>query len=461
MLAASLGRRNVSALAGLASGCALALLLVVVVGTAVAQRSGGSARAVFDATHLPPLLTLPGERVDLSYEVQCAPEGVEDPESACDVSGVLHLRTAPRGEFRSIPLRQTSAAGLRGLTATLPADVAAAPRFEYYAELEAAGTGDRIVIPAGGADAPHRSLRLSSPIDVNLGLHAFGSTDPGTRIVSAPWGDGPASVGLEPGRDLAPIGGSAFDVEKDGTISLLDQAHRRALRWRLRGSEPTRIPLAIRGRMADMTVDDDDSIYVLESVAPAGRTPLIRHFDRTGRELDVVESAEQGASQVRIGPRGPVVLQHPSHEWMPVSEFGAPTAPREQRRRGRVGRPLPSGDEVVVLRREHDILAAVVSRHGTERSWRITSETPLAEVQLAEPVGSRLVLVARAYSDTASEFVVLVLGPHGTERTFSTPADEWAEATPNGRFRIAGNRLYRLGSDSTSAFVVRYDLGGA
>ena len=92
-----------------------------------------------------------------------------------------------------------------------------------------------------------------------------------------------------------------------------------------------------------------------------------------------------------------------------------------------------------MLRRQHDVLAALVTSRGVERSWRVTSETPLAEVQLAEPIGRRFVLVVRVYSDSASEFVVLLLDRHGSMRTFSTPTDEWAEATPLGRFRIAGN----------------------
>jgi hypothetical protein len=174
-----------------------------------------------------------------------------------------------------------------------------------------------------------------------------------------------------------------------------------------------------------------------------------------------VETAERVASAIRIGPDGPVVLQHPSHQWMPVADRSATVPPGEQRRNGRIGRPLRSGAEVVVLRRQDDILAALVSSHGVDRSWRITSETPIAEVQLAEPIGRRFVLVARLYSDAASEFVVLVLDRHGVVRTFSTPTDEWAEATPLGRFRSAGNKLYRLGSDATGAFVAAYDLEGS
>jgi hypothetical protein len=455
----SLDRRHARLLVGVVAGCSVASLLVAAVGrTGIAQRSDEPPRAVFDAIHLPPLLTLPEERVHLSYEVQCARQGVEDPESGCKVTGTVYLRNGPRNAFRPLQLEPTTVDGLRRLTASVPTDVTGARGFEYYAEIEAAGTADRILVPAGGADAPHRSLALASATEVNLGVHAFGFVTSGTRIVSAPWGDGPASVGLESGRNLPAIGASAFDVSADGTVSLLDEAHRRVLRWQSSGGAPTRVPVLIDGRMADMSLDEDGSLYVLESVAPPGHTPLVRHFDSTGRELDAVETAERGASQVRIGPDGPVVLQHPSHQWMPVAARGAPVPPSDQRRSGRIGRPLRSGAEMVVLQREHEIRAALVSSRGVERSWRVTSETPLAEVQLAEPIGGRVVVVVRLYTESASEFVVLVLDRHGVARTFSTPTDEWAEATPLGRFRIAGNRLYRLGSDARGAFVTAYEL---
>jgi hypothetical protein len=455
----SLDRRHAAPLMGVVAGCAVASLLVAVVGgTAIAQRPEDEARAVFEANHLPALLRLPEERIHLSYDVHCAREAVEDPESGCDVAGTVYLRSGPRGAFRPLRLAPTSVDGIRRLTATVPTDVAGARGFEYYAEIQAAGNTDRIAVPAGGADAPHRSFLLASPIEVNLGGHVFGFVTPGSRIVSAPWGNGPASVGLESGRNLPPMGASTFDVSADGTVSLLDEAHRRVLRWQSSSAGPTRVPLSIDGRMADMSLDQDGSLYVLESVAAPGHTPLVRHFDPTGRELDAVETAERGASQIRIGPHGPVVLQHPSHQWMPVADRGAPVPPSDQRRSGRIGRPLRSGAEVVVLRREHEILAALVSSRGVERSWRVASDTQLAEVQLAEPIGRRFVVVVRLYTESASEFVVLVLDRHGVVRTFSTPTDEWAEATPLGRFRIAGNRLYRLGSDAKGAFVTAYDV---
>ena len=274
-------RRFVSALAGIAAGCALASLVATVAATAVARQSTSGASAVFDATHLPPLLTLPGERVRLVYDVHCAPEGIEDPERGCGAGGTVHLRSGAHGAFQALPLEPSSDdAGIRQLTATVPGKIAAsAEGFQYYAELRAAGGNERLLVPGGGADAPHRSLPLLDPTDVTLRRHAFGAARRGTRIVSAPWGDGPASAGLEPGRILPAIGATAFDVDDGGSVLVLDEAHRRALRWGRDGTGPSRVALSIDGRLADMALGDDGSIYVLESVAAPGRTPLVRRFD--------------------------------------------------------------------------------------------------------------------------------------------------------------------------------------
>lgn len=455
-------RRLVSATAGIAAGCCLASLVATVAATAVARQSASGARAVFEVTHLPPLLTLPGDHVRLVYDVHCAPDGAEDPESGCAAGGTVHLRGGAHGTLRALPLDDSTDGGIRQLTATVPEEIAESSEgFEYYAELRAEGGSERLLVPGGGADAPHRSLPLLDPTDVALGTHLFGAARRGARIVSAPWGDAPASVGLEPGRTLPAIGATAFDVDDDGSVIVLDEAHRRALRWGRDGKRPSPVALSIDGHLADMALGDDGSIYVLESVAASGRTPLVRRFDATGRALGAVETADREPAQLRIGPEGPVVLQRPSQQWMPVAKTNGPIEPRDQRRRARAGRPLRSGDEVVVLRRDDEILAALVSNARVQRAWRVTSETPLAEVQLAEPIGRRLLLIVRTYTDAADEFVVLVLDRRGIVTEFATPTDEWAETAPLGRFRLAGSRLYRLGSDASGVFVDRYELGAA
>jgi len=293
-----------------------------------------------------------------------------------------------------------------------------------------------------------------------LGSHVFGNADPGERVVFTRWGDGPRDVGLEPGRSLPAIGASAFDVTDDGkVVVLLDEAHRRALRFEGHEPAPTSVSLAIDGRLADLATDTDGSMYVLESVAAPGRTPLVRWFDRAGRELGVVETAEPTPAEIRSGSDGPVVLQHPSHQWMPVADGGALSPPRAQARKAAVGRPVGAGRQVVVLRRgAGEILAAILAGGRVQRSWRIRSDTPLGDVQLAEPAGNRLVIVSRVFTHATDEFTVLVLDGHRLRRQFSTPSDEWAEAAPLGRFRLVGHDLYRLGSNASGAFVARYDL---
>jgi hypothetical protein len=163
-------------------------------------------------------------------------------------------------------------------------------------------------------------------------------------------------------------------------------------------------------------------------------------------------------SQIRLGPDGPVVLEQPSNQWMPAVLDGQPASSAQQRAHGRSARPLRGGGEVVVRRLAGQIRVALLQDGALRRAWRITSTTPLGEVQLAEPTGQRLVLVVRAYSDTADEFVVLILDRKGLAESFSVDAADWAESAPLGRFRLVNGSLFQLGSTPSGAFVDRFDL---
>jgi hypothetical protein len=100
-----------------------------------------------------------------------------------------------------------------------------------------------------------------------------------------------------------------------------------------------------------------------------------------------------------------------------------------------------------------------VAGRNLVRSWRVASGSSLAEVQLAEPRGQRLVLVVRVYDERVDdEFAVLVLGPDGLEDRFSLDPADWAETAPFARFRLVGRSLYRFGSTPSEAFVDRFDL---
>ena len=78
-------RRSIFARAGsrptllgllLGGAASVALAAVAFGATTVAQPEQAPARALLEATHLPPLLVMPGERVKLRFDVQCAQAGV-------------------------------------------------------------------------------------------------------------------------------------------------------------------------------------------------------------------------------------------------------------------------------------------------------------------------------------------------------------------------------------------------
>ena len=432
----------------------------VTLASAAAQQDGIAQHAVLDATHLPPLLTIAGERVELAYDVHCAVGDSEDAEAGCDIRGAVFIRPAGDEAFERVALSARSGEGRRQLVAHVPASFSQRPDgFEYYAVIEAPELAERVVVPAGGAYAPHVSRLLENRVDVALGRHAFGSgRRGGARLAFAAWGNGATQVGLEPGRNFGPIGASAFDVDAAGTVVVLDQAHRRLLRWRKGTRVPAHVPISVRGTLADMAVGNDGSTYVLESTAELGRHPLVRRFDDAGRELEAVETAERTASQIRMAPSGPLVLGHPSHHWMPVTVDGTPASRAVQLRHGRAGRELQGGGEIVLSGHANELRVALISGRTMTWSLLITSDTPLAEAQLAEPIGQRLVLVVRLYEDRVDEFVVLLLDRKGLVDRFTLDPADWAETAPLGRFKLVGRSLYRLGSTPTGAFVDRFDL---
>jgi hypothetical protein len=146
----------------------------------------------------------------------------------------------------------------------------------------------------------------------------------------------------------------------------------------------------------------------------------VRRYDDGGRELEAIETAERAPSRIRIDA---------------------------------------GGLEVVVLRHENEIRVALVAGQNVSRSWRLTSDTPLAEVQLAEPLGQRLVLVVRVYDARGDdEFAAFVLDRSGLVDRFALDSADWAETAPFGRFRLVGRSLYQLGSTPSGAFVDRFDL---
>jgi hypothetical protein len=458
-----LRRATLVGLSGSLLGAVAGFLLLVGATPANADREGvAPVPAALDATHLPPLLTAAGERVELRYDVYCpaASERPNEADAACDASGSVFVRAGGSGPFERLPLRVDENAAQGRWVAEVPAAIAQSrDGFSYYAVFSRAASGD-LVLPLGGAEAPQRSLPLGRDVvDVHLGHHVFGRTrTPDARVVQVLWGEGPRDVGLEQGRDLPPIGGSSFDVDPSGAVTLLDEAHRRLLRWTVGNGIPSLRPLAINGTIADLALASDGTAYVLESTGGSAHSSMLRVFRPDGSEAASGAIAGR-ASEVRLGPDDEAVVDDQrSQQWMRVAAAGRMLAEPAQRSSARAGRRLPDGSEVVVLRRGNELRLALTGVGGFRRSWRVTSDGPIAEVQLAEPLGRSLVVVARVYTDQWDEFEVLVLGRRGLARSFAVDSSAWAEMSPLSRFRLAGRSLYRLGSTANNVFVDRFDL---
>jgi hypothetical protein len=431
--------------------CACGLVLGAAAGVGAVAAAGSvagpsppdrDAARIVDVGHLPPLLRAPGDAATLRFNVFC-PGAVEG--EPCDAAGDVFIRAGTAGAFRKIPLRRTDDVADGRYVADVPADLAASPEgFSYYAVLRNEATGASLTVPSAGAAAPQLSLPLEHAVVVDLGAHRFGSTRRAdARVATAPWGSAPGSVGLLHGPTFGPIGPSAFDVAANGDVAILDQVNGRVERWHA-GRHAADTPVDVTGGIADMALEPDGAIDVLEPTGNGdGQTPELRSFSPSGA----------------LRPQGPEVQQEPSEQWLPATRGRRRLSRTAQASNGHPGRTLPDGRELVVFRAgTSEARIAMVAGTHVLRAWRIVSKTPLGEVQLAEPLGDRVVVVIRPYTDTQDEFLVLVLGDHGDERSFSVGSADWAETAPLARFRLAGSSLYQLGSTPSGMHVDRFDL---
>ena len=450
-------RPTIRSLAGGTAGIAIGVLFgIALTGVSAGEISPPPASPTVEAAHLPPLLTVPGEPVTLRYAIVCAPR---DDGLPCDGAGDVYVRAGQTGAFEKLPL-QRGASSLDGrYSVTLPGRVSSfATGFSYYAVLRDRASGAQVVVPSGGASAPQRSLPFRNLANVSLGAHAFGRTRaPDERVVAAPWGSGVGQAGLAGSRELGLVGPSSFDVTDDGTVTLLDQVNGRLERWS--HGTVTATSVDVNGDIADLVVEKDGSVDVLESPTRATPAPMLRSFSASGVPKWARRLSDRTWSRLALGPDGPVVQQEPSEQWLPAAAAGEALDGAEQARHGRPGLRIAGNRELVVDRiGPSELRVAEVGASGMTRSWRITSQTPLGEVQLAEPLDNRIVLVVKTYTDDASEYVALVLDRSGAVSRLSLDALEWAESAPLARFRLSGTSLYELGSSPNGLFVDRIDL---
>jgi hypothetical protein len=443
-------RPGIRSLAGGAAGIAAGIIGGVALTAVSAAGPAGrtSQPAVIDAGHVPPLLRLPDEPVRLRYAIVCAPR---DDGLPCDGSGAVYVRAGDAGPFRALALRRGDESKDGRYYVDVPAELVSGA-FSYYAVLRDDTTGASVTVPAGGADAPQLSIPLHGAVTVDLGTHLFGRVrTPSARVFDAAWGSAPSEVGLSGSRELGYSGPSSFDLEADGTVDVLDSVNGRVLRAKARQVQVIR--LGGPAELADFDAEPDGSFDVLQSGG------ILHRYRADGTPVWTQRLAERTWAKLAHGPSGPVALQQPSEEWMPLATQAGPLTRAAQARAAHPGRPLAGGRDLLVERPGADELRiAETAGPSVLRSWRIVSETPLGDVQLAEPRGDAIVVVTRAYTDDRDEFVVLVLDRAGLAGSFTVPSDSWTETAPLARFRLARDGLYRLRTTPAGAVVDRFDL---
>jgi len=449
-------RPSVRSLAGGAAGIAAGVAGGIALASVSAASAPSTAAGLIEAAHIPPVLTLPGEAIRLSYALVCSPR---DDGLPCEGTGVVHARAGQDGRFQEFELQRGEESKEGRYVVDLPDEIASSREgFSYYAVLRDHATGATVTVPSGGAVAPQRSLPLLRAVEVDLGAHAFDRLRArDARVVDAPWGSAIGEAGLSGSRELGFAGPSSFDVGPDGTLTLLDQVNGRVQRWLAGRVRAT--PMAVSGGLADLAVEPDGTVDILEPPNRATPEPVLRSFGRDGTLSWAQRLSDRTWAKLELGPDGPVVQQQPSEQWLPVAAGGVPLDRSSQAKRARTGRPHAGGREVVVQRvGAGELRLAETAGKTIVRAWRVRSATPLGEVQLAEPAESGFVVVVKAYTDDRDEFVVLVLERSGLVQRFALEPAQWAEAAPLARFRLNGSSLYQLGSSPAGAFVDRYDL---
>ena len=450
-------RPGIRSLAGGAAGIVAGVIGGIAL-TSTSAATGPPMPAVpgLDAVHVPPVLTRPGEPVTLRYAIVCAPRDDGEP---CDGSGSIYARAGQSGPFGRLDLKRGEDSGEGRYFVELPSEIASSrDGFSYYAVLRDGTSGATITVPAGGETAPQRSFPLRDVTEIALGVHAFGrDRAPDERVVAAPWGSEVGEAGLAGSRELGFGGPSSFDVAPDGTVAVLDQVNARVERWSHAGVKATNVEVS--GGLADFALEPGGTMDVLEPPSRMTPAPVLRSFRGDGTPRWAQRLSDRTWAKLAAGPAGPTVQQQPSEQWLPVAEHGAALGRAAQAGRGRPGRPFTNGREVVVERiGAGELRLAELVGNAPMRSWRITSTTPLGEVQLVEPHGNRLVVVTKTYTDDRSDYLVLVLDRSGIAASFAVESLEWAESAPLARFRLAGSSLYRLGSTRAGLFVDRFDV---
>jgi hypothetical protein len=403
--------------------------------------------SLVDVLNTPPTFVAKRRPVTLTYDIVCELPADRPPtplmlKTFCITQGTLHVRRVGEQTFDELPVTATRHRAI----ATVPAEYASGSGFEYYVEIQDEH-GLAATLPEGGADAPARARVIPHWTTIRLDRHTFDQTRrPDAILLRGRWGKGRDRFGIENG-----FGVSAFDVTPQGSILVLDGLKHRVVEFK-RGARPRTLPFRFAAAEGDLAVGADGVIYVLGLT-----TGLAVHaYTSGGRLLYATRVPGITASQVHVGPRGPIVHSYPSESWIPVGEDTSAFDHARQVREARPGETFPGGAEVSVRADDHLARYQLVGPHLG--AWQLASVTGLGEVQLAQPYGAGLAVVTRFWTEKKTEFVFLALTPTGLAQSFAMDTAEAVESESLSRFRLHGKTLYQLRTSNSGLEIAAFSL---
>jgi hypothetical protein len=431
--------------------------------------SAAPALETFSARQLeyPLPLLAPGDRPEVGYDARSVPSA----------KGVLYVRNDLQLTFTPVPLTLRKAArwrlqlepndAARLLRATVPAPLVRGSRLFYYAVIRD-GRGRSVQIPSGGAAAPRSAWILSGAKTVALGVHRFGrASAPEAVVAKAAAGD----VSFPTGEPCC--GPSSFDVDRDGSIWLLDGGNQRLLLWRAAHPDSPRA-LRLPIPTADFALGAAGEIYVAGHCERA----CVLRLSGSGKKTWQEQLPDAGfPTQLRVGPDGTLystrvaessALPWRGRSWTPLTTpAGKPLPVAQQRRRTLWGyQPAGGGLRLITaFAPYHEERVALVDGAGrVARAWRITSRTKISPVLSSTPgfaAGDPVITLEAqrgAGKSFRREYVVLRLAAGGARAQLSLREAAWGEIVTDLRVGPDG-KLYQLASSpETGVTVSRFAL---
>lgn len=209
--------------------------------------------------HQPPLIARSDETVTLAFwvfdTIYC-----EKLQRYCQMQPLLYYTYGDHGSFQSVPLIKEAVEELEQWVTRLPATDGTGKSLRYYAEFAFPEAGYTQRYPTAGT-IDLFTTRNFLPVE----LPAKKEVEPGDKVYTFYWGDGPNTVHLALQGHIR-IGPPAFDVASDGRIAFLNPVDDRVLIYDPREETYSSfsVPLDVYPDQVDLAFDEDDQLMICD-----------------------------------------------------------------------------------------------------------------------------------------------------------------------------------------------------